>query len=407
MYTVVRGDTLQSIAATAYGRESEWPRIYRANKDIVGNNPGLLLAGTVLLIPAEEAIAEARAPKPTIPGRKSVSVFLNGKELLTTQGRFACGVDTMASSWNCDVPWSPGEDPDFDKASARGSFADSQIYLMGRLMGAGRLYTRTNRIAPDGITKNIVFYSATKDIVDGYLSLNFEYAKSDLRQIAEAICSETGFRVKFLDAPGDAYEAIEGVPTYETIGKFFQKLAAARGLFVSCDETSALVFQKLHTDTPPVANINMTGRIATQYETTFDDSVRYNQYIATGTSGDGKKLDGKIFIDPQVPAARHFLFAAPECDAKNLGISAEWAAIRINLQAAEIKIPTDRWRDDNGNLWRPNTAVVLKSPVLDIPESRKYIIRGVEFSWAASSRSAQLSLVPVLSVDGSGRLVME
>jgi prophage tail gpP-like protein len=81
--------------------------------------------------------------------------------------------------------------------------------------------------------------------------------------------------------------------------------------------------------------------------------------------------------------------------------------LKINLEAAEIKLPVSTWTDSANNLWRPNSTITLKSPVLDIPEPRKYLIRGVEFAWTASSRSAQLSLVPVLRVDVSGRLVME
>jgi prophage tail gpP-like protein len=407
-YTVKNGDTLQRIAAVFYGNQSLWRKIYDANIKTIGPNPDLLIAGATLFIPPEEEkIEQAAQAAAVLNPSGSVTVILDGRELLTTQGRFACGVDTLASSWNADILWNPGDDPDLDRATAPGSFADSLIYLMGSLVGTGRLYTRTNHISPNSITKNLVFYSTSKDIVDGYLSLNFEYAKSDLRQIAEAVCSEIGFRVKFPDGAGDAYEAIEGVPAYETIGKFFQRLAAARGLFVSCDEASALIFQKLHGSGPPVAHIDMTGRIATAYEAAFDDTQRFNNYIATSTAGDGKGLDGKTFIDPQVPRARQFIFEAPECDAKNLDTAALWAMLKITLKANEIKIPTDKWTDESGALWKPNTVVTLKSPVIDTAEARKYIIRAVEFAWSASARSAQLSLVPILGVDGSGKLVME
>jgi prophage tail gpP-like protein len=406
-YTVQNGDNLQKIAAIAYGRVSEWPRIYKANT-LRSGDPGLIFPGEILFIPAEEVIQEARAPKAEIPNKKSVTVMLNGQEIITTQGRFATALDALCMSWNCDCPWSPGNDPDFDRNSASGSFADSELYLFGQLMASGRLYTRTNRIAPDSISKNLVFYSTTKDIQDSSLSPTHpEYAKSTLQQIADDICAAIGFRAKFPDGAGGAFELIEGIPTYETLGKFLQKLAAFRGLFVSCDETSALVFQKLHGFEPPVAHIDMTGRIATSYETTYDDTRRFYTYAAVSQAGDGNVAHSRGFFDEQVPAARQMVFEAGDLDTADLDLAAQWAMLKINLQANEIKLPTDRWVDDNGDLWKPNTTVILKSPVLDIPEARKYIIRGVEFAWTANARSAQLSLVPVLSVDGSGRLVME
>jgi prophage tail gpP-like protein len=407
-YTVQSGDNLQKISAAAYGRESEWPRIYRANLDVIGANPELIFPGAVLLIPAEEVIQKAMEPDQEIPDKKSVTVFLNDRELLTTQGRFACGIDTMASSWNCDILWTPGADPVLDRDTARGSFADGRIYLMGGLVGSGRLYTRTNRVAPDSITKNLVFYSRTKDIVDTSLSPTHpEYAKSTLRQIADDICSTIGFRAVFPDGTGEAFELIEGVPMYETLGKYLQKLAAARGLFVGCDETSALVFQRLRASGTPVAHIDMTGRIATSYETVYDDTLRFHTFAAVSQAGDGSTARSRGFFDEQVPAARQLVFEAGDLDTAGLDEAARWAMLKINLQANEIKIPTDKWTDNNGDLWRSNTVVTVKAPVLDIPEARKYVIRGAEFTWTADARSAQLSLVPVLSVDGSGRLVME
>jgi hypothetical protein len=150
----------------------------------------------------------------------------------------------------------------------------------------------------------------------------------------------------------------------------------------------------------------MTGHIATEYSVTYDNTLRYNNYAAVSVSGDGKEAHSKSFIDEQVPGARQFVFEASDSDAGNLDLAAQWAMLKITLMANEVKIPTDKF-EINGDLWKPNTTVTLKSPVLDIPEARKYIIRAVEFAWTASSRSAQLSLVPILSVDGSGKLVME
>jgi prophage tail gpP-like protein len=151
----------------------------------------------------------------------------------------------------------------------------------------------------------------------------------------------------------------------------------------------------------------MTGRIATSYEATYDYTTRFRSYAAVSQAGDGGIAHSLGFFDDKVPAARQLVFEAGDLDTAGLDEAAGWAMLKINLQAAEIKIPTDKWVDDNGELWRPNTVVTVRSPVLDIPDARRYVIRGVEFSWTAGSRGAQLSLVPVLSVDGSGRLVME
>jgi nucleoid-associated protein YgaU len=45
------GSTLSGIAQIMYGNAGLWPRIYDANRAKIGNNPNLIYAGTVLVIP--------------------------------------------------------------------------------------------------------------------------------------------------------------------------------------------------------------------------------------------------------------------------------------------------------------------------------------------------------------------
>ena len=52
-YTVQPGDTLSAIALQAYGNAAEhyWHKIYKANKDVIGDDPNLIRPGEVLDIP--------------------------------------------------------------------------------------------------------------------------------------------------------------------------------------------------------------------------------------------------------------------------------------------------------------------------------------------------------------------
>lgn len=50
-YVVKPGDTLRSIAEQEYGDASLWPRIFQANRDVIGSDPDALVAGTTLQIP--------------------------------------------------------------------------------------------------------------------------------------------------------------------------------------------------------------------------------------------------------------------------------------------------------------------------------------------------------------------
>jgi nucleoid-associated protein YgaU len=50
-YEVQSGDTLLSIAQQFYGDNTQWRRIYDANKDAIGPDPDKLKLGTMLKIP--------------------------------------------------------------------------------------------------------------------------------------------------------------------------------------------------------------------------------------------------------------------------------------------------------------------------------------------------------------------
>ena len=50
VYAVKKGDNLSSIAKSKYGKESQWTKIYDANKDKV-KNPNLVYPGQKLIIP--------------------------------------------------------------------------------------------------------------------------------------------------------------------------------------------------------------------------------------------------------------------------------------------------------------------------------------------------------------------
>jgi nucleoid-associated protein YgaU len=52
-YIVQPGDTLRSIAQDQYGDAALWPRIYQANRDVIGPDPDALVAGTTLQIPPQ------------------------------------------------------------------------------------------------------------------------------------------------------------------------------------------------------------------------------------------------------------------------------------------------------------------------------------------------------------------
>lgn len=50
-YVVQKGDSLSKIAKQEYGKASDWPKIFEANRDII-KNPDLIHPGQTLKIPS-------------------------------------------------------------------------------------------------------------------------------------------------------------------------------------------------------------------------------------------------------------------------------------------------------------------------------------------------------------------
>ena len=405
-YTVQQDDTLRRIAAIAYGNEMLWSRIGSANNI---PNPDLIFPGQVIFIPGDEAKQQAQAAitanRFADRKKEQVTLVIDGREVPAMSGRFACGIDVLASSYNATVVWNPGKNLWFDKITARGSFADSQLYIGSELVCSGRLYSRENSITKDSITKTLEFFSVTADLVDSHIPPSEgEIRHSDLKQIADLLCAKHGFPVTFKDDPGAAFDMVEVKrENVETVAKFLQRLAAQRGLFIGCDERGGVVFQKAANSGESVARIEYPGRVATEYKAKFDDRLRFAKYFASSMSGDGQALNATA-TDPNVPAARQILFEANDADADGIQAAAEWRMLRLELEALSVNFPVSDWFDAGGKLWKPNTLVTCHSPVLDIPEPKPFVIRQVELVWSATERSAMLVVVPILTADGSRKL---
>ena len=87
-YVVAPGDTLSAIAA-ALAVRGGWPALYAANRRVIGADPDVIRAGTVLAIPGRSARPPAgRAPGPRVSPRPAVA---GGAGVAAGTGRGRCG----------------------------------------------------------------------------------------------------------------------------------------------------------------------------------------------------------------------------------------------------------------------------------------------------------------------------
>ena len=135
-YTVLQGDTLEGIAAKAYGDSTLWPRIKQANQSqFKDDDPDTIFPGQKLNIPLEADLNKLKTQlAATRLSNKQIgelTILVNGLEIPWTAARVIRTIDTFADGWTATVPWPAPQPPDLPQP--------------GSLAGCNRNRTRIRR----------------------------------------------------------------------------------------------------------------------------------------------------------------------------------------------------------------------------------------------------------------------
>jgi prophage tail gpP-like protein len=402
-YTIVKGDTLWSIATRAYGNPMKWSKIYRANASVLkSNNADLIYPGEVVYIPPEEEVAaakaEAKANRFASRPKGTFNLVIGDREIHVESGRFKRGVDLLVSSWTATIPWTPGKDPALDKLIKRDSFSPSELYLGPELVATGKLYGVEPHLSNSGSTKTLEFFSNTADLADTTMRPPYEFGDVTLKTLARELCESLGYSIVFDISPGARFDWVTAQKT-ETVGAFLQRLSAQRGALCSCDERSRVIFIRATTTGEPVDYLEEGRPGSTEFKAKFDGRKRFAVYRCVGESGDADDIVS-VAKDPSVPGARQLTFTADDVDSANVKNSAEWKRSKSIADAYSVPFPVSDWYTSKGKLWAPNDLAMLKSPTLDLPTSTKMLARDVEYVIENGGRSATLGVVPPFTLAG-------
>jgi prophage tail gpP-like protein len=394
-YTVGDEDSLSQISLRAYGDAQYWPRIFAANQTTLrSGNPDTIFPGEILRIPliSERQLLKTEISDQELSGKEpdDMTLVLDGLEVPLRAGKGIRTIDTVADGWTGSLAWEPGENPELDKRILPYGYTPAALYLGGKLVVNGLLYSVESQISGGGTIKNLEGWSFTADLMDSTLKPPYEKNGFTLKQRIEELIKPIGISAIFETDAGGPFDRITASKS-DTIFSHLNKLASQRSVLLSSTVNGDLLVTKTASGSP-VATLEEGQQGVSNFRARFDGRKRFNAYRAIGKSPAGNKVG--ITKDEKVPRSRFMTFNANETTDGDIQKAADWKRSKQLADALAIPIPVDSWYDPEGNLWKENTLVTLISPSIHVPDGFDFLIRSVEYTFEAGGTSAILNLVP-------------
>jgi prophage tail gpP-like protein len=392
-YVIIFGDTLSGIAKQAYGEGRRWREIWNANQFVLkSGDPNLIFPGETITIPKI----------PELEGQKNVdlpdkaaddfTIVVGDSELVLESARAIRTMDTASDAWTASIVYNV-ENKKLTKLLSPYKYNDARVYVGGRLMITGRLYNVGITIGTDEIRKELEGFSNTIDIVDSNQPQPpYEFRNVKLDQIAKSLVEPFQIPLVFKGDSGGQFKRVT-IDRTEGIFGFLAKLAKQRSLLVASTAEGELLFTQADTRAKPVGSLTQGLPPFQTANVKFSGRSRFKGYKALSKRR-GRQTKSAVAKDDVVPISRFRTFSADDSTSGDIQKSANWERSKQIAESLELKIPVTSWYAPDGDLWKENTIVTVKSEALYIPDGFNFIIRAVEFIYESDGRTAELSLVP-------------
>ncbi len=393
-YTIVKGDTLWDIAAQAYGLPQKWRVIWDANKSTLkSGDPNLIYPGEVIIIPKIKEV-EPLEGADILPGDslQDFTIVLDGTRLVVQSARALRTMHTAADGFNALQLWAR------DNVELQGlvtpyGYQKAEVYVGGQLVITGQLYTPTNKASAKEYSQTIKGASYTKDVVDSSVQPPYEYRNITIDKLAAKLIEPLGIDLVVDDQidVGGPFDRVTAEPS-DKIFDFLAKLAKQRSLLISSTPRGELLLTAAKV-TPTVGTISDEFPPGVELEATFDGAKRFHAYTVLSKRR-GRRPKRATATDEVVPRSRLTTIQADETEAGDIQKAADWQRSKALADALTIPFPVSDWYAPNGELFRENTIVTVKSPIIYAPFGFDFMIRSVEYQYDKSGRAATLNIVP-------------
>lgn len=390
-YSVITGDTFESISRKKYGTEKEADLIARANPGVA--QP--LTAGTTLIVPVLPDAPQNVPQQAAADTEDEVAILIDGKRFrFWDKVRITRSIDTM-DTVEFGAPFD-SEAPGFRETFRPFSFKTVVITVGGTPLFTGTMVAVNPVVENAQKVISVSGYSlpgVLNDCTSPASSFPLEYDNQGLREIATALAAPFGISVDFQADQGAVFERVASEPGKKVLA-FLTELAKQRNLIISSSSRGKLIFLQSAESGQPVARLQQ-GSAPVLSVTPFFSPQEYYSHI-TGIEPVVVGLAGSQFTvkNPRLlGVTRPLTFNAPDTLDADVKAAVEAKAGRMFGSMASYSVRVATWRDPNGKLWEPNTLIKLLAPDAMIYNEYEFIIRSIEFSRDRATETATLNLV--------------
>jgi prophage tail gpP-like protein len=392
-YTVVKGDNLSLISQRAYGIQRKWRDIWQANQTVLkSDDPNLIFPGEVLFIPLDTEIEEVKKQFDVELADKApddFTIIINDKEVPVESGRVTTAIDQVADSWSARLAFFP-KDPDHQANFKPFAYPQALSYLGGQKMVTGFLYI-VNTELDDSRNIELFGWSQTAELVDNSLHAPFRAKNITLRDRIKTVAEPFGLPLIYTFTGEDAkFKRVKAGKTEQAFSHL-AGLASQRSAIIGGTPYGEILVEDIASgDT--VGTIEEGQAIAKSFKGKFDGRKRFQTYRALGKSQRGNKSQN--VKDESIRLPRLKTFSSDDTTIENIQVAAEYKKNKAFADALSIPLPVTSWYAPNGELWRKNTLVTVKSETLFLPDGYTFLIRGVEYIFSPEGTTAMLTIVP-------------
>lgn len=402
-YITIINDTFESIARKQYGNELEAGTIAKANPGV--NEP--LTSGIIITIPALSTIPENRLHDSDSDNINEVSLLIDGKRFrFWTDITITRAIDNM-DTIEFSAPFDSNIDSEnlntFRKIFKPFSFKDVVISVGGVILFTGTMVDIIPVLNNDGKIVSVSCYSLPGVLNDCNAPASdypLEFIGLNLKDIANSIIKPFGIGLQFNANPGAIFDLV-AIEATETVLSFLTKLAKQRNLIISSTPKGRLLFHQSATTGNPVTQLKQGESPLLSVTPIFNPQQYYSSI--TGIESAITGVPGSQFTvkNPKLSnVLRPNTFSIPDTNTADVSTTVNARMGRMFANVVSYTIDVSTWRDSKGNLWKPNTTLILHAHDVMIYKNYEFVIRSVTFRRDKSSESATLNLVIPGSFEG-------